>query len=108
MQVEEHYKNHLAKFYSWMVGDMNSKVHEFKTLLSTNEIRPFGNKVAIDLGAGNGIQSIALKELGFDVIALDFNDQLLDELESNPKGKNINIVRADIREISKFKEKNLN
>lgn len=105
MQVEEHYKNHLANFYSWMIGDLNSKIHEFKTFLSTHEIQPFGNKVAIDLGAGNGIQSIALKELGFEVMAVDFNDQLLDELESNPKGKNIDIVRMDIREVSKFNEK---
>jgi 2-polyprenyl-3-methyl-5-hydroxy-6-metoxy-1,4-benzoquinol methylase len=40
---------------------------------------------AIDLGAGYGIQSIALANLGFRVRAVDFNRQLLEELSVNKK-----------------------
>lgn len=104
MRVEEHYDKHLAHFYSWMVGDLNIKTEELKNFLSKNGIHPSENKVAIDLEAGNGIQSIALKELGFDVTAIDFNDLLLDELESNPRGKGINNVRTDIKKVSGFKD----
>ncbi len=104
MQVKEHYDKHLANFYSWMLGDFEPKSNEFKDFLLKNGIQPTDTNVALDLGAGNGIQSIALKEMGFVVTAIDFNNQLLDELESNSKGKGINIVQADIRSVLEFKE----
>ncbi|MEH6538230.1 MAG: class I SAM-dependent methyltransferase [Psychroserpens sp.] len=104
MQVKEHYENHLASFYSWMLGDLESKSTAFKDFLVDNGIEPNNTKVAIDLGAGNGIQSIALKELGFEVTAVDFNQQLLDELQSNLKGVGINIELLNIRNVLKFKD----
>lgn len=105
MQVKDHYDNHLANFYSWMIGDLNPKIEEFKIFLSTNGVKANGNKAALDLGAGNGAQSIALKELGFEVTAVDFNGQLLNELRTNQRGKDIDIVEADIRGVSRFNEK---
>nr|WP_299337566.1 methyltransferase domain-containing protein [Allomuricauda sp.] len=104
MQVKEHYDKHLANFYSWMLGDLDAKSKEFKTFLLKKGIQPINTKIAIDLGVGNGIQSIALKELGFVVTAVDFNEQLLNELESNSKGKGINIVQEDIRNVLGFKK----
>lgn len=104
MQVKKHYENHLASFYSWMLGDLEFKSTAFKDFLTDNGIEPNNTKVAIDLGAGNGIQSIALKELGFEVTAVDFNQQLLDELQSNQKGAGINIELLDIRNVLRFKD----
>lgn len=104
MSVKEHYDKHLADFYSWIVGDLESKSNEFKDFLLKSKILPTDTKVALDLGAGNGIQSIALKELGFEVTAVDFNQQLLDELKSNPKANGIKIEIGDIRNISEFRE----
>lgn len=83
--------------------DLESKSTEFKDFLLKNEIGPKDSKVAIDLGAGNGIQSIALKHLEFEVTAVDFNQQLLNELQSNPKGMGINIELADIKNVLIFK-----
>ena len=102
MQAKEHYEKHLADFYSWMIGDVQSNSIEFQNLLKSNGIKPGTTKVAIDLGAGNGIQSIALKDLGYKVTAIDFNRQLLNELKSNPNAKGINIEVEDITKVSKF------
>jgi len=86
------------------LGDLESKINDFKHLLLTNQIEPKKTKVAIDLGAGNGIQSFALKELGFEVTAVDFNEQLLKELNSNKRASGITTVQSDIKEIGKFRD----
>lgn len=102
MKTKEHYENHLADFYSWMIGDFESKKNEFKTFCVEHNILPTSNKISIDLGAGNGLQTIALAELGFIVTAVDFNDQLLAELNSKNSNYPIRIVKDDIRSISKL------
>ena len=53
----------------------------FKEYCIKNEIRPIASDLAIDLGEGNGIQSIALSELGFEINAIDFNDKLISEFK---------------------------
>lgn len=103
MTVKKHYDEHLGNFYSWMIGDLEPKIQAFQDLLIEQDITPGGNKVALDLGAGNGIQSIALKNLGYEVIAIDFNRQLLDELRSNPLAEGIQVVEADLLSVSDYK-----
>lgn len=105
MTVKEHYDNHLGNFYSWMTGDFATACKEFKKILTDNIIVPFANQTAIDLGAGHGIQSIALAEMGFKVIAVDFNKQLLGELKANAKGLDIKTVNADIKKVNTFANK---
>ena len=102
MKVKEHYDNHLANFYSWMVGGFDQKRIEFQKFLENNSIFPNDTKVALDLGAGHGIQSIALCKLGFDVTAVDFNEQLLNELKSHPEGKSIKTILADITNMTRY------
>lgn len=102
MTTKEHYEQHLAPIYSWMAGDFEANRANFQEFLEANEIVPRGNKKAIDLGAGHGIQSIALKKLGFEVTAIDFNDQLLKELCSHPEGKSINTIKTDIRNTASY------
>lgn len=95
MNAKDHYENHLARFYSWMVGNFSEKQQAQEDFFVRNGITPKGNKIAIDIGAGNGLQSISLAKLGFEVIAVDFNRQLLDELISNKKDLNIETVCND-------------
>jgi len=104
MQVKKHYDNHLANFYSWMIGDIQSKSVEFQNLLQANGIKPKYNKSAIDLGAGNGIQSIALKDLGYLVTAVDFNQQLLNELKSNPNAVGIKTELRDMTSVLELED----
>lgn len=96
--VKDHYDNHLGDIYSWMTGDFEEKVRDFQHFISGQELRFAERNKAIDLGCGYGIQSVALAKLGYDVTAVDFNSQLLDELKSHQKGLPINIIQSDIVE----------
>ena len=107
MTVKEHYATPLADFYSWMTGDFETKQKEFQALLKDNAIIPSSTKQAIDIGAGHGLQSVPLANLGFDVIAVDFNKQLLRELKINAKGLNIEILNDDIKNIKQFADKDV-
>jgi SAM-dependent methyltransferase len=105
MTVKEHYDNHLGHFYSWMTGDFQTKCSDFKKFLIENSIKPTANKIVIDLGAGHGIQSIPLAELGFQVFAIDFNQNLLDELKANARDFNITTFNEDIKKVAIFANK---
>jgi SAM-dependent methyltransferase len=105
MTVKEHYDNHLGNFYSWMTGEIDVRCNEFKSFLIDNLVRPLSNKIAIDLGAGYGIQSIPLAEIGFQVVAIDFNQKLLDELKVNARGLNIRTINGDIKAVETFANK---
>ncbi len=102
MLAKEHYEKHLADLYSWMIGDLESKSMDFKKFLQSNGIEPGKTRTALDLGAGNGIQSIALKDLGFEVTAVDFNEKLLNELKANSNSDGIKTQLADITSVSEF------
>jgi len=100
--VKQHYDTHLADFYSWMAGDFALKQKEFQQFLKKHDIVPGSAKVAVDLGAGHGIQSVALAKMEFKVKAIDFNQQLLDELKVNGKDLGIEVINDDIRSIIKY------
>ena len=84
--VEDHYDNLLAPYYSWISGGSDLKIKENRIFFHDHGIRPQSSGVAVDLGAGSGFQSIPLAEIGFNVIALDTNRQLLSELEKRANG----------------------
>lgn len=94
--AEQHYKNFLARHYSWMFGDFKQQVEKNLKWFETHSIHPQLNSRAIDLGCGSGFQSIALSLLGFDVTAVDFNPQLLDELKSHDEKGAVKIIQSDI------------
>jgi SAM-dependent methyltransferase len=102
MSAKEHYDKHLGEFYSWMVGDFETRQQEHELFLWEQKIDPLSTKVAIDLGAGHGIQSVSLAKLGFKVKAIDFNRQLLAELKRNSKGLAIEIIEDDISALNKY------
>lgn len=103
MTVKEHYDNHLGHFYSWMTGDIQPKKNEFLNFCLSHNIVGNGSAVALDLGAGNGIQSMALAEAGFEVLAVDFNQTLLDELNQSKGDRNIVTTNDDIRNVANYK-----
>jgi SAM-dependent methyltransferase len=99
MDVKEHYDKHLGHFYSWMTGDLSTKVDEFLDFLVSHNIKAQPGDVAVDLGAGNGIQTVALAKRGFAVVAIDFNKQLLHELAVNTKAYPVSVVADDLRNV---------
>jgi hypothetical protein len=102
MTVKDHYDNHLGNFYSWYTGDFESNKNNFKLFCIVNGIKPFNSGISIDLGAGHGIQTIALAELGFKVKAIDFAIQLVDELKSKIGNHQIEVYNDDIRLIARY------
>jgi SAM-dependent methyltransferase len=79
-----------------MTGDFNSAQNLQETFFSTNRVLPNISKVAIDLGAGHGLQTISLAKLGFEVYAVDFNQQLLEELRQNAQHLSVQTVQDDL------------
>jgi 2-polyprenyl-3-methyl-5-hydroxy-6-metoxy-1,4-benzoquinol methylase len=96
MTAKEHYDNHLGNFYSWMAGDFTAKQQEQQAFFMARGIVPVASKIAFDLGSGHGIQTVSLANLGFHVIAVDFNHPLLNELRENCKDLAVQIVENDL------------
>jgi SAM-dependent methyltransferase len=94
--AKEHYENHLARHYSWMMGNFTTCSGEFYSFFKVLGTIPHSTGIAIDLGAGNGLQSIPLACLGFSVIAIDFSRVLLEELKVLGEGLAIQVVEEDI------------
>ncbi len=94
--VSEHYENLLAEYYSWMFGDFDAQVEANRAFFSANGIIPRKSGTAADLGAGSGFQSIALARLGFNVVAIDLSQKLLDELKGRSGALPVTAVRDDL------------
>lgn len=106
MTVKQHYDNHLGNFYTWMIGDFEQKKNEFLQFCRSNKLFPADTKTAIDLGAGHGIQSITLAELGFEVTAIDFNRQLLSELDTRKGDLPIQTLYGDLQNPAFLEDQN--
>ena len=78
--VKKHYDDFLAEVYSWIIGDFENACQKNRTLFESLGLRGRPGSIAVDLGSGPGCQSIPLAEAGFDVLAIDFCQELLDEL----------------------------
>jgi SAM-dependent methyltransferase len=94
--VQEHYDTLLAEHYDWMFGvPVESKVAEQKILL--HEI--LGTEttgVAVDLGCGSGFQTLALADLGYEVLALDISARLLRDLRARVGSRRITVKHANV------------
>jgi SAM-dependent methyltransferase len=95
-RVKEHYDDFLGPVYSWILGDFEAIYAKNVALFAELKFSAAPGDVAIDLGAGPGCQSIPLAELGFDVIAVDFCQELLDEIAQHAGHDQIKTVCADI------------
>jgi SAM-dependent methyltransferase len=85
-----------------MLGDFAERVAEQRQLLRSCGVETFeprdDGQVALDLGCGSGIQSVALAELGYGaVLAVDASRTLLDELTARSTGMlAIRPIQADL------------
>lgn len=101
--VSQHYERLLAEHYDWMFGvPFDAKVSEQRKLLEEAGVAPQPGGSAVDLGCGSGFQSIALNDLGYEVLALDSNEKLLGDLIGRSRGRPIRPIRGDIRELGAF------
>jgi SAM-dependent methyltransferase len=99
--AKDHYERQLAAIYSWMSGGSEAVIERNRALFRQLEIENLPRGSAVDLGAGSGFQSVPLAELGFSVVALDFNPQLLAELRQRVRGLPIRTVHDDLLNFEK-------
>lgn len=102
MDALSHYQQLLAPVYTWMSGDFESQVDHFHSMLSSHNLLPQDVGAALDLGAGHGIQSVAMARAGYRVIAIDFSEHLLTELKRQASALPIQTQLADIRNFRNY------
>jgi 2-polyprenyl-3-methyl-5-hydroxy-6-metoxy-1,4-benzoquinol methylase len=101
MTVKQHYDNHLGEFYEWMTGDAEDLQQEWQTYFMQHTPAVRQESVAVDLGAGHGLQTVALANLGYSVKAIDFNKQLLTSLNRRAEQKYIQVIEDDFIHFKK-------
>lgn len=100
--VTEHYANHLAPIYSWMIGDFEAACSGADAFYAEIGL-PVGNgRLAVDLGCGHGVHAIPIARRGYRVVALDTSTHLLDELKSVAGELPIRIISADLMEFAAY------
>lgn len=102
MDAKEHYAAHLASFYSWMVGDFEAARSLLSAYFQTHGVYPHGSGLALDLGAGTGLQTVALAHAGFHVLAIDFDAHLLHELRARTLGLPVTAFEQDLQHFEQL------
>ena len=97
--VRNHYDEFLAPVYSWILGDFENAYHANVELFERLRLSPEQGDLAADLGCGPGCQSLPLAERGFRVVALDFCQELLDELTERGSDLQITTVCDDLTDF---------
>lgn len=94
--VREHYENLLADLYGWMSGEREAVFERNAEFFKSQKIVPQTTKFAVDLGAGNGFQTIPLARSGFSVSAVDLSVKLLRELKNQAGNLDVQIIEDDL------------
>ena len=100
--VKTHYDEFLGSLYSWILGDFSNAQKKYLAFFKSIELHRNQTSVAIDLGCGPGCQSLPLAELGYDVLAIDFCQELLEELVDHAVGHTVTTVHDDLRVFRKY------
>lgn len=99
--VRKHYDAFLAPVYSWILGDFENAYQANVEMFARLELSPAAGDMAVDLGCGPGCQSLPLAERGFNVVALDFCQALLDELQERSGKLPISTACDDLVEFAR-------
>jgi SAM-dependent methyltransferase len=93
-----HYGGLLAPIYRWMLGDWGQALARSSDELEALRVRIARTGArALDLGAGPGLQSIPLAQLGYRVTAVDTSRELLAALSA--ARPDVHVVVGDLVEF---------
>jgi len=97
--VEEHYAQHLAPIYEWMLGGAEPAFE-----LGRVEIEAIGASpgLAVDLGAGFGMHAVPLARAGHRVLAVDRSAHLLARLRAHAAGLAVEAVEGDLLDFERL------
>ena len=101
--VGAHYDMVLAEHYSRLFGDFEARVAEQRALLERLGVTARASaRLADDLGAGSGFQTVALARLGYRVLAIDLSRRLLAELKERTRGLPVDAIAGDILHVARL------
>lgn len=95
--VAEHYANHLAPIYSWMVGDFAAASGTAAAFHDSLALPPEHGGLVIDLGCGHGVHAVPLARRGYEVLAIDTSMHLLSELAARVGDLPIRVIHDELR-----------
>jgi 2-polyprenyl-3-methyl-5-hydroxy-6-metoxy-1,4-benzoquinol methylase len=102
--VTEHYERHLAAIYLWMTGGMDAAVARGQAEMGSLVPRTMTAQRAVDLGAGFGMHSIPLADLGYSVLAIDSSEMLLEVLRGYVGTRSVTTLRGDLTAFKRYVE----
>jgi 2-polyprenyl-3-methyl-5-hydroxy-6-metoxy-1,4-benzoquinol methylase len=79
-----------------MVGGIDAAIARGQAEMDSLGLRSLKSAQAIDLGAGFGMHSIPLANLGYSVLALDSSATLLEVLRGHPGARAITALKEDL------------
>ncbi|MGD1953131.1 MAG: class I SAM-dependent methyltransferase [Leptolyngbyaceae cyanobacterium] len=94
--VADHYANHLAPIYSWMVGDFEAACKQADNFYTDLGLADGDGRIAADLGCGHGVHVVPLARRGYHVFAFDTSAHLLSELKAVVDNLPIKTIAADL------------
>jgi hypothetical protein len=99
--VVDHYANHLAPLYEWMLGDVQAALLRGAADLDGAGLVD-GTGVAVDLGAGVGMHAVPLAQRDYSVLAIDNIEYLLSALKLRAGELPIRVVNGDLLEFRRY------
>jgi SAM-dependent methyltransferase len=100
-EVARHYEALLASIYSWTLGNFDERVSASESLFrSLFESASCGGPLALDLGCGTGVQTLALSRLGYRVQGFDFSATILEEYRDRTRSVHAEASVGDISSVS--------
>ena len=97
-EVERHYAELLAPVYVWMMGGKAAAAARAQSWVEQRGLAKLAPGIAVDLGSGPGFHAIALADAGFETLAIDSSNELLEELR-DPRVRKVAGDLLDFEEL---------
>lgn len=98
--VQKHYDQHLGPIYLWMAGGLDAGLARGTAEIDGLGLSPRAGDIAVDLGAGFGMHAIPLARTGFDVLAVDSCQILINEIKAMKRKLSLRAVLGELEDFN--------